>query len=204
MRLSQAYVKPPVLGSIRLGAVLGLGAAWAIFGLVLAAGTQLGLPPGTFYEMIGTSLGQSSEWPAIYLGFGLHMITGAIIGIVYMIISDQVKQLRSFSTGKWFGTGVATGVVVWAVLFVPLHFFLVQPTLQSMLLISPADSAAYLRAERLNQMSDAVLYGALAMHFIFGSILGFLARIFTSSRDVVGAERAGAAGGATRYDASAT
>lgn len=147
--------------------------------------------------MIGTSLGQSAEWPAIYLSFALHMITGAAIGIVYMVISDRMRYLRSFSTLKWFATGVATGVVVWAILFVPLHFFVVSPTLQNMLLTS-ADSAEQSRAERLNEMSDAILYGALAIHFVFGSILGFLARIATSSRDAVKIERQ-----VRRYDAQA-
>lgn len=192
------------MDSVKSGAVLGLGAAWAIFGLVLAAGAQLGLPPGTFYEMIGTSLGQNAEWPAIYLGFALHMITGSIIGVIYMIISDRVRHLRTFSTLKWFGTGLSTGVVVWAILFVPLHFFLVQPTLQNMLSTFPAGSAMHLRAEELNQMSDSILYGALAIHFIFGSILGFLARIVTSSRDVVETERAGVADrGVARHDTAA-
>jgi uncharacterized membrane protein len=126
--------------------------------------------------MIGVSLGVSDEWPAIYLGFGLHMLTGAIIGMVYMAISERTRRLRNFSTASWFGTGVATGIAVWAVLFVPLHFFVVEPALQGM--------ASDPRAERLNEMSDSILYGALAMHFIFGSILGFLARIATSARDV--------------------
>lgn len=194
----RTYSKPAIVSSAKSGAILGAGAAWAIFGLVLAAGAQLGLPPGTFYEMIGASLGQSGEWPAIYLGFVLHMVTGTIIGIVYMVISDRIRYLRSFSTAKWFGTGIATGLVVWAVLFVPLHFFVVSPTLQNMLLTSPADSPEHLRAERLNQMSDAILYGALAIHFVFGSILGFLARIVTSSREVVKTERE-----VRRYDAQA-
>lgn len=174
----QVYEKPPLVGSLRLGAMLGIGAAWAIFGLVLGAGAQLGLPPGTFYEMIGVSLGVTEEWPAIYLGFGMHMLTGAIIGMTYMAISERIRRLRNFSTASWFGTGVATGVAVWAVLFIPLHFFVVEPALQGMLVSDP-------RAERLNEMSDSILYGALAMHFIFGSILGFLARIATSARDVV-------------------
>jgi hypothetical protein len=173
-------------GSIRSGIVCGLVAAWAIFGLVLAAGAQLGLAPGTFYQMVGVSLGQNAEWPAIYLGFILHMTTGAIIGIVYMIISDRVRLLRTdSSTLKTFGTGVATGIVVWAVLFVPLHSFLIEPTLQNMLLTTPTGSPTHLTAERLIQMSDSILYGALAIHFVFGAVLGFIARIATSSRDMV-------------------
>jgi hypothetical protein len=179
-------------GSVKSGAVSGLVAAWAIFGMILAVGAQLGLPPGTFYQMVGVSLGISAEWPAIYTGFVLHMITGAIIGIVYMIISDRVRKLRTdSSTLKAFATGVATGIVVWAVLFVPLHFFLMQPTLQNMLLTSPSGSPGQLSAERLLQMSDSILFGALAIHFVFGGVLGFIARIATSSRNVIEKEVSG-------------
>jgi hypothetical protein len=182
---SPAIWRPALIDSIKSGTVCGLVAAWAIFGLILAAGAQLGLPPGTFYQMVGVSLGQNAEWPAIYLGFVLHMITGAIIGIVYMIISDRVRQLRTDSAFKTFGTGISTGIVVWAVLFIPLHSFLVEPTLQNMLLTSPAGSPMHLTAERLIHMSDSILYGALAIHFVFGAILGFIARIATSSRDMI-------------------
>ena len=180
---STANWRPTILDSIKSGAVCGLVAAWAIFGLILAAGAQLGLPPGTFYQMVGVSLGINAEWPAIYAGFVLHMITGAIIGIVYMIVSDRVRQLRTdSSTFKAFATGVTTGIVVWAVLFIPLHSFLIEPTLQNMFLTSPAGSPMHLTAERLIQMSDSILYGALAIHFVFGAVLGLIARIATSSR----------------------
>jgi hypothetical protein len=188
METSQSSTKSELtlLGSVRSGTVSGLVAAWAIFGMILAVGAQLGLPPGTFYQMVGVSLGIDEEWPAIYLGFVMHMITGAIIGIVYMIISDRVRKLRTdSSTLKAFATGVATGIAVWAVLFVPLHFFLMQPTLQNMLLTSPLGSPEQLTAERLLQMSDSILYGALAIHFVFGGVLGFMARISTSGRIVI-------------------
>ena len=194
MEPSQSSTKSELtlLGSVRSGTVSGLVAAWAIFGMILAIGAQLGLPPGTFYQMVGVSLGIDEEWPAIYLGFVMHMITGAIIGIVYMIISDRVRKLRTdSSTLKAFATGVATGIVVWAVLFVPLHFFLMQPTLQNMLLTSPPGSPEQITAERLLQMSDSILYGALAIHFVFGGVLGFMARISTSGRIVIENEAAG-------------
>ena len=194
MEPSQSSTKSELtlLGSVRSGTVSGLVAAWAIFGMILAVGAQLGLPPGTFYQMVGVSLGIDEEWPAIYLGFVMHMITGAIIGIVYMIISDRVRMLRTdSSTLKAFATGVATGIVVWAVLFVPLHFFLMQPTLQNMLLTSPPGSPEQLTSERLLQMSDSILYGALAIHFVFGGVLGFMARISTSGRIVIENKAAG-------------
>src|SRR5262245_14875160 len=125
--------KTSIAGSAKTGALCGLVGAWAVFGMMLAVGGQLGLPPGTFYQMVGVSMGIEQEWPAIYLGFGLHMVTGAIIGLVYMVVSDRVPPLRvDFSTPKAFATGVATGIAVWGILFIPLHFLAVQPTLQGL------------------------------------------------------------------------
>jgi hypothetical protein len=54
-----------------------------------------------------------------------------------------------------------------------------------MLLTSPVASPIHLIAERLIQMSDFILYGALAIHFVFGAVLGFIARIATSSRGLI-------------------
>ncbi len=178
---STGSYRATVQGSVKTGVLAGIAASWAIFGMILAVGGQLGLPPQTFYQMVGVSLGVNAEWPATYLGFLLHMMTGGIIGIVYMIISDRVEKLRINSTPKAFATGVATGIAVWALLFVPMHFFLMQPTLQNQLLTSPAGSPLHLIAERLIQMSDSVLFGALAIHFVFGGVLGFISRIARSA-----------------------
>lgn len=180
-----SYKADSLPGSVKTGVLCGLVGAWAIFGMLLAVGGQLGLPPGTFYQMVGLSLGVDEEWPAIYLGFLLHMITGSIIGIVYMVVSDRVNILHITSTVKAVGTGVATGIAVWAILFIPLHFFVVQPTLQNLFLTSTEGSATYLSAETLTQMSVPILYGALGIHIAFGAVLGFMARIATSSRQLV-------------------
>ena len=175
--------KTSLVGSARTGVLCGLVGAWAVFGMMLAVGGQLGLPPGTFYQMVGVSMGVDQEWPAIYLGFGLHMLTGAIIGLVYMVVSDRVAFLRvDSSTTKAFATGVATGIAVWGILFIPLHFFAVQPTLQDLVATTTADSMVNQTAAKLLQMSNEILFGALAIHIAFGGVLGFMARIAASAR----------------------
>jgi hypothetical protein len=56
------------------GIIAGLTAAWAIFGLFLAVDSQLNVPPGTFYKMVGIVFGVNSAY-AMYVGFLLFMIT---------------------------------------------------------------------------------------------------------------------------------
>ena len=113
------------------GIIAGLTAACAILGLFLAVDSQLGLPPGTFYEMIGLAFGIGSSY-AVYGGFVLYMITAAIIGIIYGYITTHVRKLYPNSVVKGLGTGILAGVIVWAVLFLPLNYGVMQPALRSM------------------------------------------------------------------------
>lgn len=185
----------PIKDSIKSGIVAGQTAAWAIFGVFLAIDSSLVTPPGTFYKMIGMALGQGPATD-VYVGFLMHMITATVIGIIYMIISDRVKVLYISSVFKGLATGPITGVVVWAVLFLPLHFGVMQPMLQVMAQgAAPEDfevagqlselSNAEL-AGRLVALSDTVLAGSLALHILFGCVLGFLGRLGTSSRELLG------------------
>ncbi len=184
----------PIKDSIKSGIVAGQAAAWAIFAVILAIDSFILTPPGTFYKVIGMALGQSPATD-VYVGFLMHMIAATVIGIAYMIISDRVKVLYISSVFKGLATGPITGVVVWAILFLPLHLAVIQPMLQTLAEgISPEDVelAGHLSeisneelAARLVGLSDMVIAGSLAMHILFGCVLGFLGRLGTSSRDML-------------------
>jgi hypothetical protein len=75
------------------------------------------------------------------------------------------------------GTGVLTGVVVWAVLFLPLNYGLMQPTLHNMLSTSNPTSPEYIMAKQLLELSNVIIFGSLVLHVIFGGVMGFCARL---------------------------
>lgn len=184
----------PIKDSVKSGIVAGQTAAWAIFGVFLAIDSALLTPPGTFYKVIGMALGQGPATD-VYVGFAMHMITATVIGIIYMTVSDRVRVLYISSVFKGLATGPMTGAVVWAVLFMPLHFGVIQPMLQAMSQgAAPTDEIAgqlagisdAQLAARLVGLSGTVVAGALAMHILFGCVLGFLGRLGTSSRELLG------------------
>jgi hypothetical protein len=158
------------------GLIAGLTAAWAIFGFILAIDSELNLPPGTFYKMIGIAFGVSSLY-AVYAGFLLHMITGIIIGVIYSTLSENVKKLNITSVYKGLGTGILTGVVVWAILFLPLNYGIMQPTLNNMVSTLNPTSSEYLMAKQLLELSDVIVLGSLLLHIVFGGVMGFCARL---------------------------
>ena len=56
--------------------IAGFISAWAISGLLVIVDIISGTPAGTFFAVIGISLGFNDPVAAQYVGFVLHVITG--------------------------------------------------------------------------------------------------------------------------------
>lgn len=166
------------------GIIAGLTAAWAIFGLFLAIDHELGLPPGSLYKMVGLAFGVDPSY-AVYFGFMLYMVTAVIIGIIYSTISKHFKILYINSLIKGLGTGVLAGVIVWAVLFLPINYLVMQPILQNFLNTASPTSEEYSMAKRFVEVSDTIFFGSLALHVVFGGVMGFCARLAVANTSVV-------------------
>jgi hypothetical protein len=158
------------------GLIAGLVGAWVIFGMFLAVDSDLHLPPGTFHQMIGLAFGMSSAF-ATYAGFFLFIVTAAIIGIIYSSISDNVRKLYITSVPKGLGAGVLAGVIVWGFLFIPINALVMQPNLQNIVNTQATNSAIYSIASQLLKLSDIIIYGSLALHVVFGAVIGFCGRL---------------------------
>lgn len=158
------------------GIIAGLTAAWAIFGLFLAVDSQLSVPPGTFYKTVGIVFGVNSDY-AMYIGFLLFMITAVIISMIYNYVSEHVRIFRISSMPKGIGTGILAGIIVWGVLFLPMHYFVIQPALSSMANgLSPGTLDSSI-ANQLIQFSNLIIIGSLALHMLFGGVMGFCSRL---------------------------
>jgi hypothetical protein len=166
------------------GIIAGLTAAWAIFGLFLALDTELQLPPGTFFEMIGLAFGIDPSY-AVYIGFLLYMITAVIIGIIYSTLSERIKALYINSIVKGVGTGILAGIIVWVVLFLPINYGIMQQTLEKMVTQSNPSTPKSETAENLIKHSNTIFWGSLALHVVFGGIMGFCARLAVAKTSII-------------------
>ena len=64
------------------GAIAGFIATWSISTAIAASELELGQQIGTFYSIIGIAIGFNNAVNSAYLGFGLHIITGSIVGAI--------------------------------------------------------------------------------------------------------------------------
>lgn len=155
-----------VKGGAKYGALAGLIATWSISTAIAASELELQLPMGTFYAVMGASLGASSQQYAAYAGFGLHLLTGTALGAAIGFLAARYTPRSLFNPYRSLAIGLAAGMAVWAALFLPVTAFVVQPSLER------AGAGPLLAA--VGQPVWGIALSAIAFHLVWGAIFGYV------------------------------
>jgi hypothetical protein len=123
------------LKGVKYGAFAGFIATLLIALAIATAGLAFGFQMGTFYSVIGISLGLNNIVNATYIGFGLHLLIGTLLGIALGAIGIRWKKIRMLIPYKSSLFGVGAGVVIWVILFLPITSLLIQPSIQRIVVI---------------------------------------------------------------------
>src|SRR5918995_5013296 len=177
----QVFRRPIVEGA-KYGAIAGVIATWSISTAIAASELELGLPISTFYAVMGISLGSNDFVAAAYLGFGLHLLTGTILGAIIGGIAVRVESQKNitnfFSPYKSILMGIGTGVLVWLVLFLPVTAFIIQPSIGRIaeILSLGANNTAFsvLDIDNLGQSFRGIAISAIVFHVVWGAIFGYI------------------------------
>ena len=170
--------------------IAGFISVWAISGLLMLVDYISGTPSGTFFAVIGISLGINDPVTAQYVGFGLHLLTGTVAGNIYGQVSIFWRKIAPNSYRHGIKTGLVVGIALWAILFVPLATFGIQPKLDSFVMSAP-NQYIFEIASQFQGLFPIIILGSLVFHLVYGILLGFLAgrmtevRTFVSPRKVV-------------------
>ena len=164
------------------GAFAGFIATWSISTAIAASEVVLGLQISTFYSIMGISLGLNNVINAAYMGFGLHLLTGTIIGAVLGAIGIRWKKIRMLNPLQNTLTGMGAGIVIWLVLFLPLTSLFIQPSIQR--IVSLESELQYpLLSEDMNQLSQKIALGAIAFHLVWGAVFSYIMRSLVRIRE---------------------
>ncbi len=147
----------------KYGAFGGFIASWAISSAIAASELALGLQIGTFYSIIGINLELNDVITAALVGFSFHLITGTALGALLGAVGIRWKKIRMLNPYKSSLVGIGTGLVLWLVLFLPITVFLVQPSIQH-IVISEAITKSVINISLI----------AILFHMIWGAIFGFI------------------------------
>ncbi len=180
---SQVFRRPIIEGA-KYGAIAGLIATWSISTAIAASELELGLPISTFYAVMGISLGSTDFVTSAYLGFGLHLLTGTIVGAISGGIAVRVESQKNitnfFSSYKSILMGIGTGILVWLVLFLPVTALIIQPSIGrieeilSSLAQNNNTSFSVFDISNLDQSFRGIAISAIVFHVVWGAIFGFI------------------------------
>jgi hypothetical protein len=178
---SQVFATPTVEGA-KYGAIAGLIATWSISTVIAASELELGLPISTFYAVMGISLGSIDFVTAAYLGFGLHLLTGTILGAIIGGIAVRVESQKNitnfFSPYKSVLMGIGTGILVWLVLFLPITALIIQPSIgriAEILSLGQSNTQFSLfNIDNLGQSFSGIAISAIVFHVVWGAIFGYI------------------------------
>jgi hypothetical protein len=159
--------------AVKYGAIAGSIATWTISTAIAGSELELGLPIGTFYSIIGISLGLDGN-TASYLGFGLHILTGTILGAAIGAIAIRLSIRSMLNLQKGTLIGIGGGVVVWLILFLPITVLLVHPAINNIVILSAIESNHVVFSVDINQSIRNIALSAIVFHLIWGAIFGFI------------------------------
>ena len=157
----------------------GFIAAWAISGMLAIIDIVSQTPIGTFFAVIGFSLGFEDITSAQFVGFGLHLLTGLTAGNIYGQFAMFWPRFSPHNTYSVLFTGMIVGIALWTVLFVPLATFGIQARLDEYALSAPNYEILQI-ASHFSGLYYTIIGSAFAFHMIYGSIMGLIAsRLYT-------------------------
>ena len=168
--------KSSILSKAKVGAMAGLVGGFALFSSFLAIDAQLDIPNGTFYKTIGIVAGIDSS-SAIAFGFLSHMGAAALIGACYSISASIWRAFRIVTVPKGILTGALTGIIVFTIFFLPIHYYVMMPSMiaefnvidESRLSVEELGGLYHLLLE-----TDRVLWFSLFLHVLFGVVMGLM------------------------------
>jgi hypothetical protein len=153
----------------------GLISAMIISGLLEVIDFASGTPSGTFFAVIGLSLGFNDPATAQYVGIGLHTLTGTVAGNIFGQVALFWKKLIPYNVKTGVYLGLVLGISLWAVLFAPLATFGIQPKLDTLMITETTETSPYASsiANHFAGLYYFVLGASLLFHLVYGAALDY-------------------------------
>ena len=131
---------------------------------------------------MGISLGSIDFVTAAYLGFGLHVVSGTILGAIIGGIAVRVESKKNitntFRPSRSILMGIGTGILVWLVLFLPITALIIQPSIgrisEILSLAQNNTPFSMFDIDNLGQLFRGIAISAIAFHIVWGAIFGFI------------------------------
>jgi hypothetical protein len=160
-----------LINGAKYGALAGAIATWSISSILALTEAGTGLPIGTFYSIIGIAMGSDNIVTASYIGFGLHILTGTLMGA---LVGSATVKLVTLSQIKGVLVGMTAGIIIWLIVFLPISAFLVQPSIVQIVTLLALNTNFSISTSEVNQFTQTIAMSSILFHLVWGALFGFI------------------------------
>jgi hypothetical protein len=165
--------------SIVFGAIGGFVAGLVMAPFIMMTAILAGMPPDTMLIAMGLMFGSSSPKDiAMIVGFGMHMLTSVLIGIIFGAVTSLVKKFWITGFGKGIIEGLIAGMIVFVVLFIPISMAAMPPILMQMAMQMNPTMAEQQIMGMMQQNTPMMVGMGILEHLVYGAILGAVTTAF--------------------------
>lgn len=158
---------------IGVGAISGAIAGAVMIIPMMVTNMQMGLPADVSLILFGRMMGQGIA-TAAGTGIAIHMLASVIIGIIFGAVTSTGK-LRLGNFGKGIGLGIATGMIAFAVLFLPMIMTVLPPQMIALMQMMNPDAPSAMIMQKIQAMMPMMIGSSILSHVIYGAVLGVVA-----------------------------
>ncbi len=184
---------------IRKGAIFGAigGFVGGVIMYIIMSEVMLAIGMGAncFAVILGLITGQPISNNLVPLGIVIHLITSTLIGAIFGIVTGGINKLQITGYAKGIIFGVATGLIAFVILFLPIAMVLMPPKMSDLMMTMPmpenkntmmpgSNNNSGMNGQMMTmpmldaqKMQSIIIEGSLLGHLIYGLILGFIATI---------------------------
>ncbi|MDE1826956.1 MAG: hypothetical protein KGH99_02845 [Thaumarchaeota archaeon] len=161
---------------IRLGALAGCIASFAMLVPIFLGEYSANLPEGTYLSILGAVMGNyiGNTQYSFVLGLMAHLITGTAIGAVFGCIMSMSEIFDLRRRGQTVAFGIGAGFITFLALFNPISRLGIEPYLQQSLQVTMVGMNQIAIENAARSIMSDLLAGSLLVHLIYGFILGII------------------------------
>ena len=157
--------------SILFGAIGGFVGGLVMIPFMILTAMMAGMPANTIPIAMGLVF-DANQNDAMTIGLGMHLLTSALIGIIFGAITSIIGKLRITGFGKGIAEGLITGMIAFAVLFVPVSMVLMPPLLIEMMMQMNPTVTQQQAMGMLQQGMPMMMGVGVLEHLVYGAVLG--------------------------------
>lgn len=157
--------------SIVFGAIGGFVGGLVMIPFMMLTAIMAGMPANTMPVAMGLAFGANQN-DAMTSGLGMHLLTSALIGVIFGAITSLVGKLRITSFGKGIAEGLITGMIAFVVLFVPISMVVMPPVLVEMMMQMNPSMTLQQAMGMLQQGMPMMMGIGVLEHLVYGAVLG--------------------------------